>query len=410
MDQKDIGKKFKLLREKRGLTQEEVESAIGLPNKAVTHIESGIRKISTLELVKFSDLFLVPISDFFSQDDSEENLLVSLNRLAPGLASDIKIKDEISKCIHICREGGFLKNILGFSGQKTIRNYSCSHPKDFQEAKKQGEDIAREERRFLELGEGPIYDIADIISSQGIWIAETALPNQMSGLFLHYSLIGMAIIVNETHAKVRLRFSYAHEYAHALLDSARTITISEANKSSDLIEVRANFFASAFLMPEQGIAKLLRTMGKGESSRQELAIYDGSNDHVILEQYRQTAASQRISAQTIARIAHHFDVSYQAVVYRLLNLGYFKTKEADNLLLDETKGKEYLRVLNLIPDFEIPAQPKQKNRELKAQIAELAVEAFQREMISRGRLLDLSKLLGLSGKELLQLAQNGKIA
>ena len=51
-----------------------------------------------------------------------------------------------------------------------------------------------------------------------------------------------------------------------------------------------------------------------------------------------------------------------------------------------------------------------QNRELKAQIAHLAIEAFQREEISRGRLLDLSKLLELSGKDLLQLAESGKVA
>ncbi|HEY4833012.1 MAG TPA: hypothetical protein VIH61_10685 [Waddliaceae bacterium] len=77
---------------------------------------------------------------------------------------------------------------------------------------------------------------------------------------------------------------------------------------------------------------------------------------------------------------------------------------------EESKGREYLRILHLIQDVAIPTEHASQNRELNAQIAYLAVEAFQREEISRGRLLDLSKLLEISGKELLQLAESGKVA
>ena len=339
MDQKVLGKKIKQLREKSGLTQEEVEKAIGLPQKALTHIESGGRKVSTLELAKCSELFHVPISDFFVEEAQEEDLLVALHRIVPGLESDPKIHDQVAKCIQICREGAFLKDVLGLSHQQTIRTYSCPHPKDVQEAKKQGEDVAREERRSLELGDNPIYDIAKELSSQGLWTTQTMLPNEMSGLFLHHTLLGMAIIVNVNHVRVRQRFSYAHEYAHALFDANRTITISNSDNAGDLIEVRANAFASAFLMPEQGVSNLLRTMGKGEGSRIDLAIYDASTESAIETQYRQTASSQKITSQAIAWIAHHFGVSYQAAVYRLQNLGYFKAKERDDLLKGESKGR-----------------------------------------------------------------------
>ena len=171
MDQQALGKKLKQFREESSLTQEEVEKAIGLPQKAFTHIENGARKVSTLELAKFAELFRVPISDFFAQEMQEEDLLVTLHRIAPGLESDQKVHDQVAKCIQICREGVFLKDVLGLSHQQTIRTYSCSPPRDVQEAKKQGEEVAREERRSLELGDAPIYDIAEVLSSQGIWTA-----------------------------------------------------------------------------------------------------------------------------------------------------------------------------------------------------------------------------------------------
>ncbi len=410
MDRQALGKKIRQLREKCCLTQEDVEKALGLPQKAFTHIESGARKVSTLELAKFAEMFHVPVSDFFVEDNQEEDdLLVTLHRIAPGVESDPIVRDQVAKCIQICREGIFLKDLLGLSHSQTIRTYSCSPPKDVREAKKQGEDVAREERRSLELGDAPIYDIAEVLSSQGIWTAQTILPNEMSGLFLHHTLLGMAIIVNANHVSSRQHFSYAHEYAHALFDANRTITISNSDNAGDLIEIRANAFASAFLMPEQGIANLLRSMGKGDGCRVDLAIYDASTESALVAQYRQTATSQKISAQAVAWIAHHFRVSYQATVYRLQNLGFLKAKERDVLLKEESKGREYLRIL-LLQEIEIPVERASQNRELKAQIAYLAIEAFQREEISRGRLLDLSKLLELSGKELLHLAESGKVS
>lgn len=409
MNQQSLGKKIKQLREKSRFTQEEVEKALGLPQKVCTHIENGVRKVSTLELAKFAELFHIPISDFFAKEVPEDDLLVALHRIAPGLELDPKIHDQVSKCLHICREGVFLKEVLGLSHQQTIRTYSCPPSQNIQEAKKQGEDVAREERRSLELGDSPIYDIAEVLSSQGIWTAQTKLPNEMSGLFLHNAVLGMAIIVNASHLRTRQRFSYAHEYAHALFDANRSVAFFYFENARDLIEVRANAFASAFLMPEQGIVTLLRSMGKGQGSRIDLAIYDPSAESAIHAHYRQAASSQKILAQTISWIAHHFGVSYQAVAYRLQNLGYYKAKERDDLLNEESKGREYLRVLHLLQDVEV-SNSSTENRELKAQIANLAIEAFQREKISRGRLLDLSKLLELSGKELLQFAESGKVA
>ncbi len=408
MNQKALGEKLKRLREKSGLTQEEVEMAIGLPQKAFTHIENGARKISTLELAKMSELFRIPVSDFFSKEAQEEDLLVTLHRIAPGLESDSKVHDQVVKCIQIFREGVLLKDLLGLSHKRTLRTYFCPLPSDVQEAKKQGEEVAREERKSLALGDSPIHDIAEVLALQGIWTAQNKLPHEMSGLFLHHPSLGTAIIVNASHVCTRRCFSYAHEYAHALFDANRTIAISNLDNAGDLIEIRANAFASAFLMPEQGIANLLRSMGKGEGGRVDLAIYDASTESAVVAKYRQTATSQKISPQGIAWIAHYFGVSYQAAVYRLQNLGYFKAKERDQLLKEESKGRDYLRVL-FLQDHETIEQASQ-NRELKAQIAYLVIEAFQRNEISRGRLLDLSKLLQLPGKELLQLAEAGKLA
>ena len=45
------------------------------------------------------------------------------------------------------------------------------------------------------------------------------------------------------------------------------------------------------------------------------------------------------------------------------------------------------------------------DRELRSEIAHLAIEAYRREEISRGRVLELSKTLRIAGDTLLNLAE-----
>ena len=61
---------------------------------------------------------------------------------------------------------------------------------------------------------------------------------------------GPCILVNLAEGMERQRFSAAHELGHGLLDE-KPITMSMVGEwsSADLIEVRANTFASDFLMP-----------------------------------------------------------------------------------------------------------------------------------------------------------------
>ena len=140
--------------------------------------------------------------------------------------------------------------------------YDLPIPNKVMEAVEQGTYVAEEERRRLEIGNHPIPDMADLINSQGIWASGAKLPNDMSGLFVRHSSIGLFILVNVEHKRARKRFSYAHEYAHALLDRAQCATVSVQGNRSDLNEVRANAFAAAFLSPRTGVWAFLNSRQK----------------------------------------------------------------------------------------------------------------------------------------------------
>ena len=91
--------------------------------------------------------------------------------------------------------------------------------------------------------------------------------------------------------------------------------------------------------------------------------------------------------------------------YQLLSLRHLSKAESDELLNQESFGKDYLEVIDMIDDLEGKEKKPLTDRELRSQIVRLAIEAYRREEISRGRLLDVGKALGMSGAKLIALGE-----
>ncbi|MDO8885826.1 helix-turn-helix transcriptional regulator [Candidatus Oleimmundimicrobium sp.] len=72
-----INRRLKEARGSMGMTQEEVAQALGIRRPAVAEIEGGKRKVSSIELVAFADLFGLDIS-FFVAEELPERLPVNM--------------------------------------------------------------------------------------------------------------------------------------------------------------------------------------------------------------------------------------------------------------------------------------------------------------------------------------------
>ena len=169
---------------------------------------------------------------------------------------------------------------------------------------------------------------------------------------------------------------------------------------------RANAFAAAFLMPEEGIAEILHSLNKGHPSRTSYSIFDVSTQGMIEFEDRQLAKNQKLSPQDVAFIAHRFAVSYQSTVYRLHSLQYLSQKEREELLEEEEKGKKYLRLLGIEESQQID-KSLYFQRELRTYISRLVIEAYRQEKISRGRVIELCKLLNFAPEDTIELIENG---
>jgi Zn-dependent peptidase ImmA (M78 family)/transcriptional regulator with XRE-family HTH domain len=402
IDQLTIGRRIKEARTNCGLTQEAAAEAVGLPRTAVVNIEAGRRALSTLELSQFAKLYHRPVTFFFEGDEAAavEPADLILARQLPGYQDNPLVKEAVAWCSELCRIGIDLETRLGRRPRTNAPVYDLAAPQRAEDAIEQGSFAAEEERRRLGLGLAPIADVSDLLGTQGIWASAVELPDEMSGLFLRHSSIRSVILVNYKHARARKRFSYAHEYAHAILDRGMNAIVSTDRNSQELIEKRANAFAAAFLMPQAGVHWFLGLLDKGGASRRHLHVYDVAREEEVDVERRAAPRSQQITFKDVAMLARHFGTSYESAVYRLRDLRAIKPSERQALLVPEQvrAAKDFAELFYSEPE---PSPDKDLVRE----VANLAIEAYRREEVSGGWLRDLGEKLKINGGQLLGLAE-----
>lgn len=403
VNQAELGRRIKTAREACGLTQEQVGVALGLSRPSVAQIELSNRSVSSLELEKLAHLFGRDMREFLRGDFREEDPLVALFRAQPDVAAQEEVVSALRDCLSLGREVTNLERQLQIERAGVIASYPLPVPRSKWDAIQQGNWIADEERRRLGLGSAPIGDLVELLEIQGLRTAVVGLPLDVSGLTVNDPTVGVQVVANKEHHYWRRRFSFAHEYAHVLLDRERLSTVSRGSDKDQLIEVRANAFAATFLMPEQGVREFVSGLGKGRPTRGQADVFDDNVAGAVAEG-RMAPGSQDLQLYDLVQVAHHFDVSRLSALYRLKNLKLVTQANFDRLkdFEDAGRGLDVSRLLNL-PE---PAHEAARN-EFVHRVAGLGLEAFRRERISRAKLYEIAERVELSREAVDQLLEAG---
>ncbi len=398
-----LGERLRDLREKRGRSRQAVAKALGLPRTVVADMESGARSVSDPEIRKLAEFYGCPFSSFFypERELRKEEVFLAVSRACPELKPTRKIGADMRRVLDFLEIGMCLRRFLGRVPGPAVPDYAAQ-VENAGAAIRQGETVAREERRRLGLGHGPLPDIAELIVSQGVWSSDIDLPTGLSGLFVNHPSIEMAVLVRSRDHPVRRRFSAAHEYAHALFDRGETAMVTRGENSSEPVEVRANAFAATFLMPGEGVAEWLAQNHKGQSGHRSHAVLDATTDSPIRVGVRLRRTSQAITCQDVAMIACHFGVSYTAAVWRLRNLRHVSDGEAEALMSRKEIGATHLKMVGR--DGFSDGKPRPLGSALTEQLVYLAVEAFRQGLITQGRLGNIGRDIGVEGPALFRVA------
>jgi transcriptional regulator with XRE-family HTH domain len=89
VDRQKLGARLREAREYLGLSQDEVAKYLNIPRTALSHIESGQRRIDALELKKAAQLYKRPVAYFTGESQSEAGMsedVAHLARAAAGLS------------------------------------------------------------------------------------------------------------------------------------------------------------------------------------------------------------------------------------------------------------------------------------------------------------------------------------
>jgi Zn-dependent peptidase ImmA (M78 family)/DNA-binding XRE family transcriptional regulator len=392
LTQESLGRRLQEARKSVALTQQDVAEQLGLSRESLAQIEAGVRSVNSLEIVRLARLYGRSLSAILLEEENpEEEPLTALFRMQETLAESPELREHLVWFSNVFQEARTIERLIGDDTRLLPPDYGLRDPRNNAEAYDQGQELANQERQRLGLGWGPIPDVAEVISQQGVWAVSAQMPDNVSGICLFHSTIGAAVVVNQSHHRSRRRFSYAHEYAHVLADrKSRSASVSSSSNSKELIERRANSFASEFLMPAKGVTELLGRIDKGGPSRETMWFFDNSVEgESVVEpvEKRNAPGSQDIAFHDVAFIADWFQVSYDAAAYRLSDLGKVNRDKLQSLLEKRQEGR--LRMES--PQVEQPF--------LETYVRWLAREAYRREAISGGRFRDFCALAKLNVEE-----------
>lgn len=143
-------------------------------------------------------------------------------------------------------------------------------------------------------------NVKSIAKSLGLVVNYSATDDSISG-FLFRKLDEPAVIgVNSGQSEVRQRFTIAHELGHYLLHGTEMHVdrfkwrSDVSSKGTDIEEKEANLFAAEFLMPEVFLRRDIRSL----------------------------SSFDLVEEKKISQLAEQYNVSVQALTFRLAYLGY----------------------------------------------------------------------------------------
>ncbi len=385
----ELGRRLKAAREASELRQEDVAKHLGVSRSAVAQMEAGNRTVSAIELEKLAYLFGRDLRGLISEDYREGDAITALFRCIPETTQRDQMFSSLRECIALGRELTNLERILEIDRDTgAVVPYIYPDPSRKWDAINQAKKVANAERRRLGLGSAPIADIAELLESQGIGTAAIDMPEDISGLTINETGIGLFVVVNRLHFGPRRTFSYAHEYAHVLLDRNQAGTVSRAQDDA-LREVRANAFAAEFLLPEEGARQYIASLGKGKREFVYAEADEGGTAMSVRPKAR--AASQEIQMYDVVLLSHYFGVSYQAAIFRLRNLGLIDNQQLEELLkLDvDGKGNEIAR------HFQLKKLDSEESKDrFRHRFVTLSLEAYRRDAITKSKLKELVQMVG----------------
>jgi len=363
-----LGVRLRQAREDRGWTQDQVARHLGLARTTIVAIEKGERRVKPGELVELATLYGRRLSALLQSESPVEGFAVQLRgALPPATPIESELLPHIREFESLCEDYLRLEELRH---APLRRRYPPPYEVDKVDPGHAAEDIAAEERRRLGLGEGPLWNLREVLEGEvGIRIFLLQLPSKVAGMYAFSEPFGGCIALNLDHPPEHRRHTLAHEYGHFLTARFRSEVLEQDRyQRKPHHEWFAEGFCRAFLMPAAGVRRR------------------------FLDLHRERQGG--VTRGGLCRLAHYFAVSVEAMSRRLEELTLVPSGLWDRLRHEGFRVREAQQILGL--DAAMPAE-----QPLPMRYVTLALESWQAGDLSEGQLSQILRMSRLAARGLL---------
>jgi len=291
-----IGEKLQDARKRVRFSQQEIAQKLGLSSaSAVCDWEADVRVPTVSQLQKLSTIFKRSVSYFLEQsvDPAAAVLWRKTNQKDP-LRTEFE-----AKFIQLARQ---YRTLEVWTNAKPTGSIAELMAKEFPRDSDEAEELAETIWRVIGLGDRPGESLLRIFEEMyGLKVFHLDLTSECSSASYYDDEIGPAVLLSRKNIRWRRNYDLAHELFHLLTWKAA----QSAGITGDRAEQYADKFAEALLMPAPAL--------------------------------KQSALKERndkgsITIQGIEYIARQFDVSYEALGWRLKTVFHIEPEVAKALI------------------------------------------------------------------------------
>lgn len=250
---KALGDKLTRYRDQFQYSFADVARSTGISEDSLREIELGNKLPSGDEILILADFYKCDYKFFLSNEKLAS--FEATETLFRRFGSEFSIQDRwaVQECLYLAECETYIEGRLR---KRPIERFSFNKVGDY--FKGHGQEAAASLRQHLGYTENQVsINIYNDMRRIGIKVFRRKLENSnISGVYIKHPVVGKCVLINYSEDFYRQRFTAAHETAHTILDEEEDVLVSFEWDKKDLKEVRANAFASAYLIPPDTLAKL----------------------------------------------------------------------------------------------------------------------------------------------------------
>jgi Zn-dependent peptidase ImmA (M78 family)/transcriptional regulator with XRE-family HTH domain len=347
-----VGERLKYARERSGLTLRQVEERTGIGQSSLSEFEGGKREPRLSYLQALSDAYRRSL-DFFLGNEPLPSEVVLWREQPPSPTCE-EIEGEF---LRLCEQYHNLEMWLD-ERRATQLPRAEGDPETYCYA--DAEALAHEVRAALSLGDRPGQNLLTTLEENcGVKVFHQPFENEGAAASCVTETFGVAVLLNANNVRWRRNFSLAHELFHLLTWPVFRKRQSESRVTADPKEEKlATCFAGNLLMPTDATRTAINKV----------------------------ANEDKISFADMFDIARQFDVSVEALVWRMAFLKYFNYDDAPDII------SRYKAVAALWEGKRVHDDPPIRPPRFRA----LAIRALRQGEVSLGR---FAEYLGISRRE-----------